>query len=315
MMTLTTSRLSALRTCQRLHKFRYLDGYKPVQVADALRLGTLVHLGLEAWWRADGNRLDAALVAMAGESDPFELAKAQAMLIGYDARWLDADLTVLGVEEEFDTDLRHPESGTASPTWRLAGKIDAIVKDAQGRTWLVEHKTASEDIASGSDYWRRLRMDAQVSTYLDGARALGFEPVGVLYDVLRKPGLRPLKANKQRTEDETPEQYRDRCVADLDADSYQRSEVVRLERDIDEARWDRWDLALQLEDAMAAGRYPRNPGACMQYGRSCPYLTVCCGEASLDDPTLFQKSDVVHPELVQLNKDRGNHAISTQTAA
>ena len=309
---LTTSRLSALRTCQRLHKFRYLDGYRPVKTADALRFGTLVHLGLEAWWKADSNRLEHALVAMTGEADPFELAKAQAMLIGYDARWLDADLTVLAVEEQFETELRNPETGAASRTWRLGGKIDAIIKDAKGQVWLVEHKTSSEDISSGSDYWKRLRMDAQVSDYLDGARALGFEPAGVLYDVLRKPGLRPLKANKQRTEDETPEEYRARCIADLEADSFQRSEVVRLERDVDESRFDRWQLAVQLQESIRTERYPRNPNSCVRFGRTCEYLVVCCGEASLEDSSLFRKDEDVHPELVQLNtKPRGLHAVST----
>lgn len=52
---------------------------------------------------------------------------------------------------------------------------------------VVEHKTTSADITPGSPYWRRLTLDAQVSLYLGGAGSL-------LYDVIRKPTLRPLKA-------------------------------------------------------------------------------------------------------------------------
>lgn len=62
------------------------------------------------------------------------------------------------------------------------------------RVKLVEHKTSSEDIGPGSAYWRRLILDSQISTYLAGSRSLGFEPVSVLYDVAKRPALRPLTA-------------------------------------------------------------------------------------------------------------------------
>lgn len=52
---------------------------------------------------------------------------------------------------------------------------------------VVEHKTTSADITPGSPYWRRLALDAQVSLYLGGAGSL-------LYDVIKKPSLRPLRA-------------------------------------------------------------------------------------------------------------------------
>jgi hypothetical protein len=62
---LSASRLHAARACQRLHKLKYLDGYRAAVEADTLRLGSLIHRGLEAWWRAPaGERLDAALAAL-----------------------------------------------------------------------------------------------------------------------------------------------------------------------------------------------------------------------------------------------------------
>mgnify|MGYP007001753624 CR=1 FL=1 len=54
--------------------------------------------------------------------------------------------------------------------------------------------TTSEDIGRGTDYWRRLRMDGQVSIYYAGSAALGYPADLCLYDVLRKPSLRPKKA-------------------------------------------------------------------------------------------------------------------------
>jgi hypothetical protein len=97
------------------------------------------------------------------------------MLRGYDARWLEDTVLydVLAVEEEFSTPLVNPETGSASRTWTLGGKVDAIVREkATGRVLLVEHKTTSEAIGPGSEYWRRLRIDAQVSIYFDGAAAI-----------------------------------------------------------------------------------------------------------------------------------------------
>lgn len=60
--------------------------------------------------------------------------------------------------------------------------------------YVVEHKTTSAEIGAGSSYWKRLKLDSQVSNYLVGARALGHQPRGVLYDVVRKVRLEPYKA-------------------------------------------------------------------------------------------------------------------------
>jgi len=171
---LTISRLKAARSCQRLHQLSYVDGYRPAKDADTLRFGTLIHRGLEAWWRGAGDqRLDAALGALEGEADPFELAKAQVLLTGYHVRWSAEVIETLGVEIEFRAPLINPESHAPSRTYELGGKIDALARLADGRVAVVEHKTSAEDISPGSDYWKRLRMDGQVSLYYEGARSLG----------------------------------------------------------------------------------------------------------------------------------------------
>jgi hypothetical protein len=55
----------------------------------------------------------------------------------------------------------------------------------------VEHKSTSAEIGAGSPYWKRLIIDSQISVYQTGVRALGFEPVGTLYDVVKKVRLMP----------------------------------------------------------------------------------------------------------------------------
>ena len=52
---LTNSQMRTFRRCGREHELSYELGYRPAVEADALRFGTLVHLGLESWWRTARN--------------------------------------------------------------------------------------------------------------------------------------------------------------------------------------------------------------------------------------------------------------------
>jgi len=238
------------------------------------------------------------------QPDPFDLARAEALLCGYDVRYAEETATryvVLAVEAEFRAPLVNPETGAASRTWQRGGRIDVILHDLQEvRDLTVEHKTTSEDISPGSPYWRRLRMDGQVSGYFLGAEALGYKPEACLYDVLGKLALRPYQPGKKRTRPETPEEYRTRCVEAIAAKPdlyYRRGEVVRLEVEAEEALFDDWQTAQQMREGERLKRFPRNPDACMKWGRACDFFDVCCGEASIEDPARFRRSEHVNPEL------------------
>lgn len=336
MQTVTNSELKTFRRCQREHHILYQLGYRAREDAEALRFGTLFHRGLEALWAGRG--LDAAIAAATeGAWDAFEAAKARVLLRGYVVRWGDPSQSsdVCHVEREFRAPLVNPATGAASRTYQLGGKIDVLL----GRRF-VEHKTTSEEIGVGSTYWRRLTLDPQVSTYYAGAKSLGHEVDGCLYDVIRKPALRPSavavrdadgfkvvldeqgervycrptkkgSAKPRETADakcgyvlqtrpETPEEYEARLVDEVAANPdkyYQRGEVVRLEEEEREAALDAWQLTRSMRESELAGRAPKNPDACMRYGRACPFFDVCCGTASLDDDTRFERVEHVHQEL------------------
>lgn len=322
---LTSSRCKVARACRRKHQFRYLLGFRSVVEAAALRFGTLIHLGLEAWWRAaqanlpQEQWLTRALAALEGESDPFDLVRAEVLMTGYHFRWKDEPYEVLTVEVRFETPLVNPVTGHPSRTWRLAGKIDVVVRDLRtGKVLLVEHKTSSEDISPGSTYWKRLRLDGQVSTYFEGGRSLEFDVDGCLYDVLKKSALRPFSATPeahrkyhkktgelyagQHAADETAAEFRERigaAVAEDPTGHFARGEVVRLEAELSDALLDVWDLGQQLREEQAADRFPRNPDSCDLFHRACEFFPVCTGEASLEDERLYLKSTEVHPELSQ----------------
>ncbi len=135
-----------------------------------------------------------------------------------------------------------------------------------------------------------------------------------MYDVVRKPALRPLKATplesrkytgkgflyaNQRLNDETPEEYRLRLREDINErpDRYfARGEIVRLEADVHEHAYDMWQQARMMKESELAGFSPRNPDACQQFGGCC-FLPVCCGEASIDDDALYRTATHAHEEL------------------
>jgi hypothetical protein len=340
---LTTSSARAYRLCPRYYALTYEQGYRSVHTSDALSFGDLVHRALEQWWLAAqrGDPADAwlshALSALASEEDPYTRARAHALLVGYHARWSDLTwqgepLRVLAVEREFVGPLLNPETGAPSRTWLRAGKLDAVVEAGRHGVLVVEHKTTSEDITPGSTYWRRLTMDSQVSNYHVGARLLSYEPSGVLYDVIKKPSLKPqmatpeaqrnytkpTKANPvprlyagQRAEDESPEDYYARILDDIaapaDADKpsgleryYARAEIVRLAEEEREAAFDVWRTGVEIREARRLQVWPRNVDACHRWQRPCTFFDVCSGAASLDDPTRFRRTDNPHEELHQI---------------
>ena len=315
---LTSSSTRCFRTCARKYRHRYIDCAKPLQQAPALWLGSMVHRGLEEMWRAKKEGANASVAveravgALVSADVTYEIARAEAMLLGYVARWYEQDLEVLEVEVEYEQELRNPRTNHQSRTWAHKGKIDAIAR-INGDVWVIEHKTSGEDIGAGSAYWRRLRLDDQVSNYLRGARALGYDPVGCVYDVLRKPRQRPKLATPvekrkytaggllykgQHDSDEDPALFRARLCEAIAADPdyyYRRGNVVRLEGEADEAEADLWMTGKMIRESELANSWPRNPSACMTYNRECDYFAVCTGEASIDDPRYTQGR--AHEEL------------------
>jgi hypothetical protein len=298
-----------------------MDCRVPITDSGPARFGTLFHAALEQWWLAyqlvGEERLVQALAAFGrvdeahGDTDMEDLVIAIELMRGYHLRWQHEPLQTLLVEEEFTTPLVNPATGRPSRTYELGGKIDAYVLDERDlRKYLVEHKTTTSDISEGSNYWRRLRLDGQVSMYY-GAFP---EAAGCIYDVIHRPLQRRYKATpvenrkytakgalyaSQRADDEPIEEFRTRVAEAIAAepDSYfKRGVVVRLESEMREHQFDVWQQANLLREMTNDAIYPRNPDSCVQFNRTCDYFDVCTGVASIDDDRLFQVR-AQHPEL------------------
>ncbi len=320
MEVLTHSRLKTFRQCARKEKLSYQDGFRPIRESEALRDGTLIHEGLEAWWKSGGSL--GAMVAPVenADVDQFTRARIHSILIGYHRRWIDElpDFEILSVEGRFEIPLLHPVDLTPHPGFVIAGKVDVLAQRGL-RNLVIEHKTTSSAIDSDADaYWQRLAMDHQLSIYFMGAEQLGGIPVDeCLYDVIRKPSLRPLKATppdvrkykkdgslyaNQREEDETPVQYRARLDEEIAAQPeryFQRKPIPRTMSQIQEFLFDAWQTAETLADSMKYGRAPRNPEACIPYGAEsrCAFFDVCSLGVDPAESDAFRRIENVHPEL------------------
>jgi hypothetical protein len=126
---LTQSSLKTYRACPRRYFYRYEERVRPVsESAKPLLQGKSLHAALETWWKT-GCDLQAAVASLLSE-DPMDRAKEQAMVTGYHARWEDEQkkIQVVSIELELKTPLVNPETGAASRTFMLAGRLDGIVQ-------------------------------------------------------------------------------------------------------------------------------------------------------------------------------------------
>ncbi len=231
----------------------------------------------------------------------------------------------------------NPATGQPSRTWTLAGRRDKVVRLPDGRLAILEYKTAGEDLAPEADYWKRLLMDSQVSTYWLAALDAGLDVQTVLYDVTRKPSLRPsqipvldeggLKVvvdaagarvfnrdGKPRqsassadgyvllSRTETPEEYGARLtdgIASRPDWYFARREIPRLPSDLEEARYELWAWGRILRECEKSGRWPRSTHSCNGFGR-CGCWELCTGgfdPAQGAVPEGWMQVDDVHQEL------------------
>jgi hypothetical protein len=267
-------------------------------------------------------------------------AKVRGLMVGYDARWGGADWVIEGeTERVVELPVINPATARTSRTWRQASKLDGVVR-GYGKRLLLEHKSTSDDIADpAAVYWRRLSIDSQVSKYLLHAWQAGEKLDGALYDVIRKPGIRPKNLTKaevgeivhlgtycgaavapelrQHVNDalermpkapyrEDAALYAIRLAAETLAEPnkyYQRRSVPRLDADIVEYAEELWTIADEIRLARNAGRHFRNSSACMDWNRPCEYLGLCAGEDTPESER-WRRTPDVHDELPGIQDGR-----------
>lgn len=174
--------------CMRSYYWAYEIGLRKIESgAKALRIGSAWARAIEARWKAATyeQALEAAFNTGSETLLAQEAATVAGLLAGYYERWsAEDDFPLMEPEKEFNL----PLPGTLR--WRVAGKIDCIGVH-KGVQKVIETKTTGDSVAPDSDFWLRLRFNIQVMQYVLAARGIGYDPVEVIYDVTRKPSIKP----------------------------------------------------------------------------------------------------------------------------
>lgn len=342
---LTHSRTRSFRKCNRKHLYEYEIGIRPETDAKPLRMGGALHLAnhlhREGASRAvatfDGTAIYAEIPpwAEAPVTQEAWLVEGETMrrlIWGYFWRWAGDHIDIIEAEQAVVMPIINPDTGAKSTNWMMACKIDGIGKLADGRLAVIETKTCSEDISLESDYWRMLKIDHQVSIEILAARHAGHDVVTCLYDVIRKPGIKPKLLSKKAKQDivatgmyygepvvnfnpaggdprnipdrETAAMYGARLAHDIGERPdyyYARVEIPRLEADLLEFRYDLWDQQKAIRAAQQRNLWARNSDSCNSYGK-CPFFDKICAQGLRimpEDPTPtgYRKLEFIHPEL------------------
>ena len=301
---LTYSALNTFRNCPRKYKNRYLDNLRPRERAEALSFGSVIHTAIELWYRSSNSesRLHDVLAYIddAFENrvvDPNHMVQwhlATAMIRGYAERYATEEFEVVEVEKEFVGEIRNPDTGRQSQTFRIAGKVDGIVRCHDG-LYLLEHKTASTVDAS---YLDKLWTDTQIALYCYYLRELGYPIVGVIYNVLLKSRLKQGKGETQeeyevrhaelaaknksgkstakRQMPETDEEFQARLTEWYSRPEAFHREFIYLSEDRLAMLQDEvWEITQQYLDARRRGKWLLNTSNCFSYQRPCEYLAYC----------------------------------------
>lgn len=274
----------------------------------------------------------------ANKTDEIIAAKVRGLMIGYDARWGDSNFEVIGVEEVFHLPVINPSTGKASRTFTQAGKFDGIVS-IDGRQYLLEHKTTSDDIADpNSPYWGILDLDSQVSAYALANWQQGRKLDGTIYDVIRKPGIRPKTITKAEAklivshreycgfevpteialrvsrgdEKECPKLYEIRLASETFQNPekyFQRRIVPRLDADLAEYASEMWDVGQSLLEARRKVLHYRNTGACRLFNSTCTFLGVCRKHDTIESEN-WKRKEQHHSEIPVAFSDGGLNVLT-----
>lgn len=230
-MRLSASAIRRFKRCPLLFYYEHILGLRPAVEADHFRMGTnwhriqeissmvpggacectydtscfnLTHLCelCDGTGRFPDDPMDAVIrhlnkvyadVPLDKTADEWEVERTILLysLVGYQWWYSEAGYEVERLEHKFDMPLLSPETGHPLRA-SVVGKIDRVFS-IEGRRYIHEYKSTSASLDPDSDYWGSLQLDTQTRLYAYASEREGLGKCGLLYDVWRKPQIRPKK--------------------------------------------------------------------------------------------------------------------------
>lgn len=289
------SSISTYMDCPRKYFYAYERRLEPPGYSPALVRGSFTHAYVEEFTSGNVGAVMRTFNELSSRTDESNHPKVKAdmrLANGFfdlwKARW--ASGHPFGNDK---LEFKHSEL-----EWQIkidehthVGKSDGVVLHKEyGKLFLYELKTATD--RDRDSYIHRLEIDKQISSNLMALSDMGIECDGVIYDVIWKPGVR---MKKDETPDELDQRMLDVMAADP-AEYFTRHLVYRSPKAITEHIQDLVGQFGHMALSKATGNYYRNTGACDNYGKLCPYFSICLeGHTELEN--VFRKRDRKLPEL------------------
>lgn len=240
-MNISSSKVKVYKACKRLYFFKYVENLEYIQTIQTLEDGKTYHSKIEQLYNEGDFEID--------EENP----KVSAMACAYQ-KYIYPQFKVSRAEECFEMKL--------TPTHTLVGRFDGIADDG----CVVEHKTTSADV--DDEYIYNLQWDEQVLNYM-----LASGKNKIYYTVCKKPTIR-------QKQNETAEEFLNRCIAWYDEDTDKKIRVISVERSEKEIAAQREalkDIARDMVSTEKKGEraFYRNQSHCTCYGRRCEFASIC----------------------------------------
>jgi len=325
----TCSSLKTFKLCRKDYNLRFIRGLQGLEESEAQYLGTVAHEALERWHgRGDAdknkvvadifNHIDAAFPERElNERQKKDWHLARAMITAYMERYPSEDFVVVAIEKQFQCPVINPDTGAASRTFYMRGKVDALVT-RNGEYFLLEHKTAA--VING-DYIERLPLDFQVTLYAHYLEQfMNIRIAGVIYNVIGKAKIQQSvgeteevfearradliaksktgKSSAKQQMPESDEEFAARLAKKYrEKDMFHRSSLYIPRSQYEMLTAEIWELCQQLLIARRTNRWYMNTDVCFLYYRPCRFFPVC---VSGDNPNIIEnryRIGPTHPEL------------------
>ena len=219
---LSQSALSKWLACPEQFSLSYIEGITSRSLSVPIEFGNLFHLCLEFQGKDTPESVAAKCCSayllsrgknvIQSEYDEFQrlVGLVKVVFPLYVKRWEVKDKLIRWIAREQKFKVSYPLSAGTGPSSRiiLVGKRDGVFRDSKKRLCLFETKTKSDiNTAAITD---QLRADFQTMFYLVTLMMeTGETPAEVLYNVVRRPGLRYRKGDSLQ-------KYLDRVKADIE---------------------------------------------------------------------------------------------------
>jgi hypothetical protein len=226
-----------------------------------LLLGSAVHTGIGVWIDTGDQEyaMDRCKAEFCGNETAHSVV-AETLVGAYIAHWgkppqntFSEQLVALRLSEE----------------WIYRGKVDSVRLLPGGNSAILgELKTAGRVFAN---YTERLWSDMQITGYSAALTFGGIECRDVVYDIIRKPGIKPRR-------NEALSDYRARLGALYYSNPDEYFYRIRLRFFAqDHTRWLGWiaNKVALIDRCHRKNTWPQSPSNCMQWNRTCAYWNLC----------------------------------------